>query len=118
MSRAVAVLLAALASASCAVPFMKLPNGPGVPAPNARAAFEEATNACRRVTTMTAEVAVVGTVGGRRLRARLLTGLRAPASARLEALAPFGAPLFLLVAEGADATLLLPRDDRVLEHGS
>jgi hypothetical protein len=35
----------------------------------------------------------------------------------LEAPAPFGAPLFVLAATGNDATLLLPRDRRVLEHG-
>jgi hypothetical protein len=44
-------------------------------------------------------------------------GLAPPASARLEAVAPFGAPIFIFVARGDDATLLLPRDDRVLEHG-
>jgi hypothetical protein len=53
---------------------MKLPSGPGAPAPDA-------------------------------------------ASARLEAVAPVGQPLFIFVASNTDATLLLPRDDRVLEHG-
>src|SRR5258705_10802239 len=34
---------------------------------------------------------------------------------RLEAVAPFGAPAFILVARGENATLLLPRDEpRVL----
>ena len=32
-------------------------------------------------------------------------------------MAPFGQPLFIFVATGDDATLLLPRDERVLEHG-
>jgi len=36
---------------------------------------------------------------------------------RLEAAAPFGPPVFIFVATNADAALLLPRDDRVLEHG-
>ena len=36
---------------------------------------------------------------------------------RLEAVAPFGAPLFTLVGTGNDGTLLLPRDRRVVEHG-
>jgi len=36
---------------------------------------------------------------------------------RLEAVAPFGQPLFFFVARGNDATLLLPREGRVLEHG-
>ena len=32
-------------------------------------------------------------------------------------MAPFGPPIFIFVATSDDATLLLPRDDRVLEHG-
>ncbi|MEO8260294.1 MAG: hypothetical protein ABI868_23305 [Acidobacteriota bacterium] len=96
---------------------MKLPSGPAAPAPDAAAALAEATAACRAVSTYTAEIGVSGSVGGRGLRARLLAGLASPASARLEAAAPFGQPLFIFVARGDDATLLLPRDGRVLEHG-
>ena len=114
--RSPAIVLAALLSASCSAPLMKLPSGPAVPAPDAAAALTEATAACRAASTMTAELAVSGTVGGRGLRARLLAGLASPASARLEAVAPFGQPLFIFVARGNDATLLLP-DGRVLEHG-
>jgi hypothetical protein len=112
-----ALVLAALISASCSAPLMKLPAGPAMPAPDAAAALAEATAACRTVSTITAELAVSGSVGGRGLRARLLAGLAAPASARLEAVAPFGQPLFFFVARGTDATLWLPRDGRVLEHG-
>jgi hypothetical protein len=46
-----------------------------------------------------------------------MAGVAVPTSVRLEAAAPFGQPLFIFVATGADATLLLPRDERVLEHG-
>jgi hypothetical protein len=109
-------VLAALISASCSAPLMKLPSGPVMPAPDAAAALTEATAACRTISTLTAEIAVGGSVGGRGLRARLLAGLASPASARLEAVAPFGQPLFIFVARGNDATLLL-RDGRVLEHG-
>lgn len=115
-SMAVALVVTAL-SAACAPRLMKLPSGTGQPAPDARAAFDEATAACRRVTTLTAEVAAAGSVGGQGLRGRLLVGVTAPDSARVEAVAPFGQPLFILVARGDDATLLLPRDERVLEHG-
>src|SRR5207247_11119018 len=112
-----ALVLAALISASCSARLLKLPSGAGTPAPDAAGALAEATAACRTVSTITAEMAVSGSVGGRRLRARLLAGLASPASARLEAVAPFGPPLFFFVARGGDATLYLPRDDRVLEHG-
>jgi hypothetical protein len=96
---------------------MKLPSGPGTPASDARDALADATSACRAVSTISAEIAVSGSVGGQRLRARITAGLAPPASARLEAVAPFGAPIFILVAASDEATLLLPRDNRILEHG-
>jgi len=106
----------ALICASCAPPLMKLPSGVGTPAPNPDA-FIQATAACRATSTITAEIGLAGSVAGRRLRAPLLAGLAAPDSARLEAIAPFGQPLFIFVARNGEATLLLPRDDRVLEGG-
>ena len=107
----------ALSTAACAAPLMKLPAGPGLPAPDAADALSQATATCRGIKTLTADIGISGSAGGRRVRGRLLAGAAAPASVRLEALAPFGAPIFLFVAAGDDATLLLPRDDRVLEHG-
>lgn len=100
-----------------APPLIKLPAGPGAPAADAADVFAEAIAACRAVRTVSAEVAVSGLVGGKRVRGRLLAGVAAPASVRIEAVAPFGPPAFILVAHDNDATLILPRDDRVLEHG-
>ena len=97
---------------------MKLPQGPAAAASDGGDVVAGATAACQRVTSMTAEIAVSGSVGGQRLRGHMLVGASRPASVRLEAAAPFGAPLFIFVARGTDATLLLPRDERVLEHGS
>ena len=62
------------------------------------------------------EIGVSGSVGGRRLRARLIAGLEAPASARLEAFA-LGQQIFIVAARAGDATLLLTRENRILEHG-
>jgi hypothetical protein len=118
MTPRTAVVALAFAATACSAPLMKLPSGPGAPAPDAAAAWSQATRACRAVRTLTAEIAVSGSVGGRRLRGRLSAGVARPASARLEALAPFGPPIFIFVARRDDATLLLPRDSRVLEHGT
>lgn len=107
-----------LTSAACAPKLLKLPSGPGEPAADVREALTEATSTCHGVTALSAEIGVSGSVGGERLRGRLLAALAAPASVRLEAVAPFGPPVFILVAQGAAATLLLPRDERVLEHES
>ncbi len=63
---------------------------------------------------MTAELALSGRVGRTKLRGRALVGTALPASIRLEAVAPFGPPVFILAARDGQATLLLPRDDRVL----
>ncbi|MBI3493565.1 MAG: hypothetical protein HY047_17565 [Acidobacteria bacterium] len=121
MSRRAALVgmlaLSALGAASCGAPLMRLPSGPGTPAPDAADVLAQATRACRAVRTLTAEVAVSGSANGRRVRGRLSAGVAAPASARLEAVAPFGPPIFIFVATGGDATLLLSRDNRVFEHG-
>ena len=97
---------------------MKLPDPSGPAAPDIREAFAAATASCGSVRTMSAEIAVNGSVGSQRLRGRLLIGVEAPASARIEAVAPFGPPLFIFVVRDRDATLLLPRDQRVLQHGA
>lgn len=117
MARAAVAFAAAIATSSCAAPLMKLPAGPGTPASDATDVAARALRICQNIKTITAEIGISGSVGRRRLRARLLTGLAAPASAYLEAPAPFGAPVFIFAATGDDATLLLPRDRRVLEHG-
>jgi hypothetical protein len=70
--------------------------------------------ACAGVRTLTAEIALSGRAGRQKLRGRVVAGFARPASMRLEGLAPFGAPAFILAARGEDAVLLLPRDARVL----
>jgi hypothetical protein len=112
----VIVLVASVLAASCGAPLMKIPAGPGTPSSDAPTALGEAIKACRSINTFTAQIAVSGSVGGRRMRGRLDAGLAAPASARLEAPAPFGPPMFTFVARANDGTVLL-RDGRVLEHG-
>jgi len=96
---------------------MKLPSGPGIPVPDFDG-VQETTTTCRSTMTITVEIGAAGSIEGRGLRGRFLAGLAEPASARLEAIAPFGQPLFIFVARDGQATLLLPRDGRVLENGS
>jgi hypothetical protein len=67
---------------------------------------------------MTAELSLSGRAGAQRLRGRVQAGLTAPAAVRLEAPAPFGAPLFILAAPNERGTLLLPRDRRVVRDAS
>lgn len=113
------VACVACLAAACSPPLMRLPGGAATPAApaEAAAALAQITAACASIRTLTGELAVTGSAAGRRLRGRLLAGVAVPASVRLEAVAPFGQPLFFFVATGGEATLLLPRDERVLEHG-
>ena len=59
-------------------------------------------------------LAIEGETGDTRLRGRVRGALARPAALRLEGIAPFGAPAFVLVAGGAPAVLLLPRQRRVV----
>ena len=51
-----------------------------------------------------------------RVRGRVLAGLEAGGHVRLEAPAPFGAPFFILAGRAEQATLILPRERRVLTN--
>ncbi len=74
--------------------------------------------ACRGVRTMTAELGLSGRAGDEKLRGRVVAGFERPASMRLEGVAPFGAPAFILAAREATAVLWLPRDGRVVRGAS
>jgi len=110
------LLCLAIGASACAPRLTKLPSGPGTPATDIGQALVDATNACHGVRSLTAEIAVSGSVGGQRARVHLVAGF-AQTAGRIEAVAPFGAPLFIFVASGTDGTLFFPRDDRVIEHG-
>ena len=116
-ARAVVIpALVSLVTASCGPALLKLPGGPRMPATDAAVVIDQATAACRAISTITLEMSVRGSVGGQRIRGRLSAGLSKPASARLEAVASFGQPAFFFVATNADATIYIPRDQRVA-HG-
>jgi hypothetical protein len=104
-----------VAAPACAPRQLRLPSGPGVPFPGYRAAFDEASGLCGGVRSLTAELALSGRAGAERLRGRILAGVERPGSLRLEGVAPFGAPGFIVVARpDAEPTLLFPRERRVL----
>lgn len=107
------VLLVALAA--CAPKRIEVQTGAGTPVKDWSAqAFERATARCRDVRTLRGEIRVSGRAGRQRLRGTLVFGLEQPDGIRVEGIAPFGAPMFILAGRGMSATLLLPRDNRVL----
>ena len=100
--------------AGCAHPRLALPSDPGTPLPDFQAIHTQISSACAGVRTLTAELALSGRAGRQKLRGRVVAGFARPASMRLEGVAPFGPPAFILAARAGTAVLLLPRDSRVL----
>ncbi len=104
--------LAVLGLSACASVRVRPPTGPWTADPAAVEAFEAATAACRGARTITAEIGVSGRAGDTRVRGRLLAAVERPGRLRIEAVAPFGAPIFILAGRDGRATLLLPRERR------
>jgi outer membrane lipoprotein-sorting protein len=104
----------AISAAACAARTLHLPEGPGTPVADAAGMIDEATAACRGVRTLQAELAISGRAGRDKLRGRVIAGFERPGAMRLEAVAPFGQPAFILVSRAGSATLLMPRDGRFL----
>jgi hypothetical protein len=113
------VSLAALATAACGSPRRpSLPSGDGAPFPGFAAAYGQAIEECKAVTSITAQLALSGRAGDTKLRGRINIGVAAPEDIVLEGVAPFGRPVFVLAGRGGEATLVLPRDERVLRGAS
>jgi hypothetical protein len=102
-------------AAGCGTRLPPRPGGASRPSPDAAAHYATATSHCATLRTLTAELSLSGRAGDERVRGRVITGLARGGSARLEGVAPFGAPMFILAARAERATLLLPRDRRVLD---
>lgn len=99
---------------ACAPPSIVLPQGAGAPLRDYEALFAAAVEPCRRVDTFEFLLALSGRAGDARLRGRVRGAAARPAALRLEGLAPFGAPAFVLVASSGRALLLLPRERRAV----
>ena len=69
---------------------------------------------CRPLRTATAEIASRAASAPSASGPGWSPALPRPASLRLEALAPFGAPALVLASDGATTTLLFPRETQVL----
>src|SRR5687767_9894981 len=104
-----------LVISACAARMPPRPTGAATPDPTAAAAFEAATASCKGFRSIEGELSLSGRAGGERVRGRILTGLEAGGAVRLEAVAPFGAPFFVLAGRNERATLVLPREHRVLK---
>jgi len=106
--------VALLFLSACAGRRVTFPTDPGAPLADFAAIHAQVSGACRGVSTFSSELSIAGRAGSERLRGRIVSGFARPASMRLEGVAPFGPPAFILVTRGEAATLVLPRDNAVL----
>ena len=104
-----------LVISACAARIPPRPGGTPLADPTAGDAFTTATAACKGFRSIEGELALSGRAGEERVRGRVLTGLESGGAVRLEAPAPFGAPFFILAGRNEVATLVLPRERRVLK---
>jgi hypothetical protein len=114
---ALAAILLTLIFPACGPRRLELPGGPGAPAPGFAQTFRDARAACNSVRTWQAELGLSGRVADQRVRGRVHAGLTSGAL-RLEGVAPFGGPVFILVADGLRGTLVLLREGRVLHDAA
>ena len=113
------VALAAAGVSGCAPRRgITLPTGAGLPFGEAEQVHAALAAPCRAVRTLTTELGLAGRVDGQRLRGRVIAGFERPASMRLEGVAPFGPPAFIVASRAGTAVLLLPRDRRVVRDAS
>jgi hypothetical protein len=113
--RRAAIAVLALSITACAPPRPpSLPTGSSTPFPEFATAYRGATATCADVRTITAVLAMSGRAGRAKLRGHLEAGFAAPASMRIEGIAPFGRPIFVLTAVNEGGTLVLTRDNGVL----
>jgi outer membrane biogenesis lipoprotein LolB len=99
---------------ACGPRRVALPTDTGTPFPDFAQVHQTLSATCRGVRTLTAELALAGRAGPDRLRGRVQAGFTRPSAMRLEGVAPFGPPAFILVARERTATLVLPRESGVL----
>jgi hypothetical protein len=118
MSRLFCILTFALCitAIACGPRRLELPTDSGSSFPDFAAVHKQVSAACSGVRTLRAVLSLRGRVSGERLSGTVHAGFERPSSMRLEGIPPFGQPVFLLAAQGGDAVLSLPRDDRVLRN--
>jgi outer membrane biogenesis lipoprotein LolB len=108
----------ALGASGCAARRFTAPTDAGAPFPDFAQVHAAVSTSCAGVRTLQGELGLSGRVGEQRLRGRVVAGFVKPASLRLEAVAPFGAPYFILAAREGTAVLLLAREGRVVRGAS
>lgn len=91
---------------------VQTPAGEGTPVADLTAVQAHVDAVCTEPAALTADLRLSGRIDGDRVRGTLQVGVTAD-SVRLEGIAPFGAPVFVLAGRPGQAVLLLPREPAV-----
>jgi hypothetical protein len=105
---------AALAAGGCAARRFVVPTGPGIVDPTLAQAYQASIASCGELRSLTADIKLSGRVDGRRVRGTLQVGLTREGGVRIEAVAPFGAPIFTIAGRPDGGILWLPRSREVV----
>jgi len=104
-----------LVASGCAARVFTPPTGPSVPLADAPAVWTQVTTACRDAQRYVAQLRVHGWVGNRDQRiSRTLAGAATRNDDVFLELQIMGATVFQMAGQQGQATILLPRDERVL----
>ena len=112
--RLLAAAAATLTLAGCAARGFVVPTGPATVDTTLAQAYQASIASCGDLQSLTAEIALAGRVDGRRVRGTLQVGLTRDGGVRIEAVAPFGAPIFTIAGRADTGTLWLPRSREVV----
>jgi hypothetical protein len=104
--------------AGCGAKRITLPSDPGTPLQDFAQLHAQVSSACAGVRTLTAELGLSGRARDQPLRGRVIAGFARPSSMLLTGVAPFGPAVFILAARGNAATLVLPRESRIVRNAS
>jgi hypothetical protein len=104
----------ALLLAGCAARGFVVPTGTGTVDPALAGAYQASIASCGDLRSLTADIKLSGRVDGRRVRGTLQVGLTRDGGVRIEAVAPFGAPIFTIAGRADAGTLWLPRSREVV----
>jgi hypothetical protein len=108
MSLASAVVL----TAACGARAIRLPTDAGTVLPEFSTIHADVTRTCQSVRTLVTVLSLSGRAGGQRLAGSLHAGFRAPDDLYMEH--EYGTILFVLTSSDGDASLFLPRENRVV----
>ena len=106
-----AAAVATLTLAGCAARSFVVPTGPATVDTALAQAYQASIASCGDLRSLTAEIALAGRVDGRRVRGTLQVGLTRDGGVRIEAVAPFGAPIFTIAGRADAGTCLLYTSD-------